>query len=225
MQKGEKILFAWDFHGTLEKDNVYAVYELCNLVLKEFGYEKQVSMKEVLDWQGLSWFDYFKLSVPSGSDKIWREMVNRVLSLQEKGWEIIKKYIKPRDFAREVLFEIKSKGHENILLTNSEQAHAEKFAAAVGISDLMDGVIGVDTHRQTRINKEIHNIKGEVLRNFLSGKEYSKVVMIGDKESDVKAGKSCGAVTYLFSGPEVGSAKETTADHKINDLREVLKEL
>lgn len=98
-----KILFVWDFHGTLETGNVYAVQELVNLVLKDFGINKEVGIKEVRDWYGLSWFDYFKLALPEGNPKLWQSMVNRVYSFQERGWDIIKKHLKARDFAEEVL--------------------------------------------------------------------------------------------------------------------------
>ncbi len=71
-----KILFIWDFHGVLEKGNEKAVQELCNLILKDFQIQKEVSLKEVIDWYGLSWFDYFKLAAPQGNNELWQEMVN-----------------------------------------------------------------------------------------------------------------------------------------------------
>lgn len=97
-----KNLFVWDFHGTLEKGNVYAVQELVNLILKDFEINKEISIKEVRDWYGLSWFDYFKLAIPEGNDKLWQDMVNKVLSLQQRGWNIIKAHIKLREPAEEV---------------------------------------------------------------------------------------------------------------------------
>jgi hypothetical protein len=32
-----KVLFVWDFHGVLEKGNVYAAKEACNLILERVG--------------------------------------------------------------------------------------------------------------------------------------------------------------------------------------------
>ncbi len=83
-----KILFVWDFHGVLEKGNVYTVQKLCNLVLKDFGTGREISIKEAMDWYGISWFDYFKSAVPQGNPEMWQNMVNKVLSLQKEGWEI-----------------------------------------------------------------------------------------------------------------------------------------
>ena len=76
------------------------------------------------------------------------------------------------------------------------------------------------------INKEIHNVKSEFLKDFLQSKAYQKIVVIGDKESDVRAGKNCKATTYLFTDSEVDkNSNNTKADYIISDLRKVLKEL
>ena len=122
-----KNLFVWDFHGTLETGNVYAVQEFVNLVLKDFEANKEVSIKEVRDWYGLSWFDYFKLAVPEGNEKLWHDMVNKVLLLQTRGWNIVKKHFKLRESAEEVLKIIKKEGHQNILLSNTAPQHIKKF--------------------------------------------------------------------------------------------------
>ena len=50
--------------------------------------------------------------------------------------------------------------------------------------------------------------------------------LIGDSGSDIKAGKKCGAVTYLYVAPEFKKQrKNKEADYAISDLRDVLKEL
>ena len=228
----DKILFVWDFHGVLEKDNEKAVQELCNFVLKKYGINREMTLEETLDWYGLSWFDYFKLLIPDGDPELWQSMVKRTLSLQQIGWDIVKKHIKPQDYSEEVLKIIKDKGHHSIVLSNSRPAHAKRFANVVGLTDYLNEIIGADSddnsriHNNPNINKEIHDIKTEILNNFLKNKNYKKVVAIGDKESDIRAGKNCGAVTYLFFNSEVKkNAHNTKADYTISDLREVLKEL
>ena len=223
----DKILFVWDFHGVLEKDNEHAVHEVCTLVLKEFGIDREVSLQQVIDWYGLSWFDYYRLAVPEGSQKLWKDMVNRTFNLRQKGWDIIRKHIKPRDYSKEVLRTIKEKGHYNIVLSNSRPDHAKGFTKVIGVIDYLDGVIGADdTHYNSRLNAEIQDIKAEILSNFLKDKNYKKVIVIGDKDSDIKAGKKCGAVTYLFFDPEINkNPDEAGADYIISDLRDILKEL
>lgn len=222
----DQILFVWDFHGVLEKGNEKSVEELCNLVLKDFGFERRINLKEVVDWYGLNWLDYFKLAVPEGNPELWQKMKEKVLSFQERGWEIIKKNIKAREFARDVLEEIENKGHQNVLLTNAQPEHAKRFTELIGINSYLDEIIGVDTPYYFRKTDKIHAVKGDKLANFLKGRDFKKIVLVGDRESDIWAGKSCGAMTYLFVDPENGNGKkETEADYTISDLREVLKEL
>ncbi|MDD5145772.1 MAG: HAD hydrolase-like protein [Candidatus Pacebacteria bacterium] len=225
-----KILFAWDFHGTLEKGNERAVQELCNLVLKDFGINRELSLKEVLDWYGLSWFDYFKNAFLAGSPELWQNMVNKVFSYQKTGWELIKKYISAQDFAEDVLKKIKERGHQNIILTNSKQDHAEKFIETLGFAKYFDKIAGVDgylnAHKNLSTEEKKQNAKADALKEFLLGSNFTKIIMIGDNESDIRAGKMVGAKTYLFAAPGKNKKTEATgADHIIFDLREVLKEL
>ena len=221
-----KNLFVWDFHGTLETGNVYAVQELVNLILKDFKTNKKIGIKEVRDWYGLNWFDYFKLAVPEGNEKLWQDMVNKVLSLQQRGWNIIKTYIKLRESAEEVLKTIKKEGHQNILLSNTSPQHIKKFTDLLNITKYFTDIIGVDTRRVSRINKEIHDNKIKALADFLKKRGYNKVVVIGDRESDIKAGRNCGATTYLFIDPAFNkNAKNTEADYIISDLKEILKQI
>lgn len=221
-----KILFVWDFHGVLEKGNVFAVEEACNLTLKESGFDRRISTQEAINWYGLSWFDYFRLALPQGNEELWHNMVDKLFSTPKRDLEIIKKHIKPRDFAEEVLKEIRRKGHENILITNSRTDHARIFTDVVGLTKHIDKIIGVDTHHKPRLGSDIYNIKAETLTNFLKDKNYNKIIVIGDRESDIKAGKSCDATTYLFFDPDINKKPTNTeADYVISDLREVLKEL
>jgi HAD superfamily hydrolase (TIGR01549 family) len=221
-----KILFVWDFHGVLEKDNIYAVHELVNLVLKDFDVKKQITIKQIISWYGLSWFDYFRLSAPEKDEKIWHKMVRKVISYQQKDWSIIKKHLKTRDYAIDVLLKIQIGGHHNIILSNTHQDHIRTFTDLLKMSKYFNDIIGVDTHQKTRLIKEIYKIKAETLKMYIAGKSYSKIIAIGDKESDIMAGKSCGAITYLFIDREIVSeVTSTKSDYITSDLREILKEL
>jgi len=221
-----KILFVWDLHGTLEKGNVRAVCELTNLVLKDCGIDKKITLQNAVDWYGLSWLDYFKLAVPEGNQQIWKGLLKNLFSLKEKGWAIIKKHMKPRDFAAEVLETIQKQGHHNIILSNTPPQHIQTFTDLLKITRYFNDIIGVDSHLSSKVNKKNQDKKSRVLRDFLKNKEYKKVVLIGDSEGDVKAGKKCGAITYLFVDPEFKKyRKNIETDYVISDLRDVLKEL
>lgn len=55
MKPEKPILFVWDFHGVLEKDNELAVHEVTNRVLGEFGYEEKASIDDIHMMYGLPW--------------------------------------------------------------------------------------------------------------------------------------------------------------------------
>jgi len=221
-----KILFVWDFHGVLEKGNEYAVQELCNLVFKEFGYDRRLNIKETRDWYGLSWFDYFKLSIPDANEEVWNKMVDKVLSFQERGWGIVQKHLQPRDFAKEVLSEIQISGHENILLSNTRPEHIRSFTDAIGITEYFEKIIGVDENNNSQVEDGSVNVKSQALKNYLDGKNFRRIIVIGDRDIDIKAGQDNGAVTYLFQNPDFAVKQfNINPTSRISDLREVLQEL
>jgi len=224
-----RILFAWDYHGVLEKDNIYAVQELCNLILGKYNTGREISIEETIQWYGLSWFDYFKLAFPEGDQDLWGEMVKDILSLQRSGWGIVSKHIKPREFAIDVLRTIRDAGHHNILISNSRPKDTFKFAEIINATEYFREIIGVATNKDSQLKQGVHTIKRKALLDFIKRSPgYRKVIVIGDKESDIRAGMDCGTITYLFCPPELAdnlSAIHISAHFKINDLRDVLEQL
>lgn len=221
-----KILFVWDFHGVLEKDNEYAVQELCNLVFDELGQTRKLSIEEVRDWYGLSWFDYFKLSFPDGNEDLWNSMVTKVHSLQQRGWDIIQKHIKPRDFAKEVLMKVQTSEHENILLSNVRPEYAKLFTDLIGITQYFSQLIGVDTDNNSQIEEGLVNAKSQALSKYLDNKTFKKIIVIGDSDIDIRAGIDNNATTYLFQSPDFAKKQNSVKpNHIINDLRNILQEL
>ncbi|MDD5182071.1 MAG: HAD hydrolase-like protein [Candidatus Nanoarchaeia archaeon] len=211
----ENILFVWDFHGVLEKDNEYAVQAICNQVIKEFGVNNSISIEKTRELYGLSWNEYYRHLAPNVTGNIIKTMCSRSIELSRP---VSKKYIKPMDYAKEVLSTIKSKDHTNVLLTNTEPKRAAEFAESVGLKSFFDAIIEV---YDISDNMDVVRRKSDALNKYLQNKKFSKVVNIGDKESDIKAGKSVGATTYLFTK----AREKSDADYVITDLREILKEL
>lgn len=72
--------------------------------------------------------------------------------------------------------------------------------------------------------KKIKLTKNDILIKYLKGKEFDKVITIGDTHIDVKMGRAVGATTYLYAHPGK-DFPDINADFKIRDLREVLKEI
>lgn len=218
-------LFVWDFHGTLEKGNVKALHEILNKVAHKFDIRKQISLTTTVRMYGLSWVDYFQYLHPRGQTDEWLAMKQAATEIQEKE-KLVQKYIRPMDHAVEVLDAIKKQGHKNIILSNSQPQWLQKFAVMVGIAQFIDDYIALDAHGESRGATELQQRKSKELVDFCLQKKYSRIIKIGDRESDIEAGKSVGAVTYFFRNQfSEDINKPTTADYEITDLRDVLKEL
>ena len=205
------ILFVWDFHGVLEKDNEFAVQDVTNRVLEEFGYETQASYDDILRMYGLPWEEYFRLLVPDIEEDVVGKMVSRC---RELGRSVAERYCKPRDHALEILKKISEKGHTNIIISNTTQVDLGFFMDIVGVTSFIDEAHGIG-RRSTN--------KTDIINDYTSKNEYRKIVVIGDTEKDVEAGLNAGAITYLFNSKE--QSGQTKAHHMIMDLREVLREL
>lgn len=52
-------LVVWDFHGTLERGNEYAVLETSNDVLEQWGYSERFTEEDAIRLYGLKWQAYF----------------------------------------------------------------------------------------------------------------------------------------------------------------------
>ena len=223
-----KQLFVWDFHGVLEKNNVHAVVEYCNLTLVKFDIDKKVSVQEATEWYGLSWYDYFKLATPRQNHKTWQEMVKNVLAIQQRNWHVVEKHIKVQNHANKILEDIIKNKDTNILISNTNSKRIIKFTDLIKITNSFSNILGVNTHFKSRKtkNKNVGNIKTDILKRYLKNKNFSKIIAIGDKESDITAGRLCGAVTYLFTDPALLQKPiKSSADFMISDLREIRREL
>jgi HAD superfamily hydrolase (TIGR01549 family) len=210
-------LFAFDFHGVLEKNNEYAVQELMKMTLRHFGFETHVSIEKVQAIYGKPWFDYMKHFAPV-SDSTAQAMVDKVLEIQAENG-VVQRFIKPQDHAREVLGKIQEGGHRSIVVSNTYPEHISMFLNALQLGKLVHKNYGVDS-KQGVISKE------DILKRAAQEYDADSIVMIGDTEEDIQAGKAAGATTYLFINRANVNRKFTTEpDYIIHDLRDVLVEL
>ncbi len=211
-------LFVWDFHGVLEKNNEHAVIEVTNQVLEEFGAKDRLDIELCKKLYGRKWHVYFKKLHPEADDAQLLKMVERGVEISQET-DVIYRHIKPMDYSHEVLDKIKKAGHDNIILSNTHPKALDKYLDSVKIMHFIDHKIGADGH--SKINHE--NSKISLLGEFIKSKKYEKIIVIGDRDTDIEVGKSIGAVTYFFLNGNNKPCKE--ADYCIDDLRDVLKEV
>ena len=130
------------------------------------------------------------------------------------------------NFASEVLGTIKVKGHINILLSNTGPSLIRFFTKFVELDDYFDDYLALDAHDASRQINDTQELKAKALSNYLKSREFSKIVKIGDRESDIEAGKAVGAITYFFRNEFNKNCRlNIKPDYEISDLRDILREL
>lgn len=179
-----KLLFIWDFHGVLEKNNEYAVQHICKKVTKKFGFDVKVYLRDVRHWYGLTWLEYFVNLTKEQDKQKLREMVEEA---REVSKDIVHKYIKPMDYAEQVLREIKKSGNVNIVISNTRQDRIEHFVKILGLERYFDGMVGIDGH--VRFKFSTPKEKAKAIERLSTDRDYVRKIIIGDSESDIQAGK------------------------------------
>ena len=213
-------LFVWDFHGVLEKDNHLAVFEISNDALAKNGYKERLSKKDNVKFVGLKWYEYFERILPGSSKDEHMTLQATCFKLSEENRDITAKYVKPNDYAEEVLKTIKEAGHDQILLSNTRSNDILWYVKTVNLEKYFpeSKIFGVNAHQR-------HGNKKEALKEYISGKDFDSLVIIGDSKSDMDLKCVAGGTTYFYNHPHILSYKIAEADYIISDLRKVLKEL
>jgi phosphoglycolate phosphatase-like HAD superfamily hydrolase len=213
-------LFVWDFHGVLEKGNEKAAWEITNQVLKEFGFNRQMTEEECFMLYGKKWHEYFAYLLPEKNIEMWLKLQSVCISKGLNNPNLIANHIKINDFAAEVLEKIGQK-HEQILMSNSSPESLEMFIKITGVNQYFnsENIFALDAHK---INN--NKLKNVVLEKYLSKKHYEKVIIVGDAAKDMMSEIKGNVVRYLYAHPKA-KHREAEADYKIYDLREVLREI
>ncbi len=213
-------LFVWDFHGVLEKDNEKAVYIITNKVLEEMGYKERLSEKQNDEYLGLKWYQYFEMLMPDLSTEKCLELQAECFRYVNEHRQIITDSIKANDHVIELLRSINDSNNQQIIISNTRPDDLIWYLNTIGIKSFFNKsrIIGVNAH-------QTHKSKSDALRSYLSNKEFSNIVAIGDSEGDLALGKEFDAITYYYRHPGRKHEETKNADYIINDLREILKEI
>jgi len=212
------ILFIWDFHGVLEKDNEIALAEQLNFILEKYGFGKRVSVAEALALSGRHYRQIFFDLCPGITVEQAREMGNFAVST---GIEFARRYVKPREHAIEVLRKIKERGNINVVASNTAPKALKEYLKMTSLEEYVDVLFPVVCEHVDPESFSIHDYKLEKIRKFIKDEKFEKIKCVGDNEWDVEFGLKLGAETYLFVPNKL--KLKTKAHHIISDLREVLK--
>lgn len=213
-------LFVWDFHGVLEKDNEHAVIDISNRVLKKLGYKQRISKEDNLKLYGQKWYEYFEYLLPNKSHEKHLEIQRACIAYEQANPNIVGDNIKANDYAIEVLEKIQKSPHDQILISNMSDVALEMFTNSIGITKYFPKK---SFSCNTRSGNKVYT-KHERLREYLNHNKFDEIIIIGDTPNDISLEEVAGGTTYLYTHPH-HKFKDCTPTHKINDLREILKEI
>ena len=213
-------LFVWDFHGVLEKDNEHAVIDISNRVLKNLGYRQRISKEDNLKLYGRKWFEYFEYLLPHESHERHLEIQQACIAYEQANPNIVGNNIKANDHAIEVLEKIQKSPNDQILISNMSDVALEMFTNSIRITKYFPRKA---FSCNTRSGNKVYT-KHERLREYLNNKKFDEIIIIGDTPGDISLKNVAGGTTYLYTHPYL-KFKNCNPTYKINDLREILKEL
>ncbi len=210
-------LFIWDFHGTLEQGNEYAVRAMTNIILQRHGYAERLSGAQCRTLYGKKWSDYFAALLPDEPPAVHAALQAACFAFSAEHPEIITGHIRPAPYARVVLETIQQRKHEQVLVSNTKPESLAVFIHAVGLDHIFP------PHKAFAADAHINNrTKYDTIRPFLAAHRFSATVTIGDSAGDVALGKMIGAITYLYAPSSDAFKPAENPDYRITDLRAVL---
>lgn len=222
MKSGVKI-FAWDFHGTLEQGVEVGFWHILKQIAKKRGISEDFKLDEVRKLYGITVAKYLMHFFPNSNESQIKEMMDDVSGIQNQ--KHLRKYVKAAPGAIGVLHKIKEAGHKNVVVSNSHPKHIKPLVKIVGMNDLIEEIYAIDRH-YTNNNLDPVLEKTKVLRKLIRENSLGRgqLIAVGDRASDINAGLAVNAITYQFLR-EGFPIDETSADYKIYDFTEILKEI
>lgn len=213
-------LFVWDFHGVLERGNEAVVVDITNAVLAQQGYAARITAEQVAAHYGRPWYEYFQILLPGETLSRCKGLAKLAVKYQRQHPDSVAVHIVPAAGALEVLAAVAAAGNDQIVISSVAKQDLKMFVRAVGYEKFFPEGKYLSAYSFWRGYRSKTAILLEYLKK--SGKNYDKVVIIGDSKKDIM--DLPGAVTYLYAHPWK-EFKDVQTDYKIHDLREVLKEV
>ncbi|HEV2402705.1 MAG TPA: HAD family hydrolase [Candidatus Saccharimonadales bacterium] len=215
-------LFVWDLHGTLEQGNENAAIEMSNLILEKYGYAQRFSDNHSSQLYGLKWYQYFEFLLPEESAEKHVELQAACFAFSNspEGVTIIARHIQPSRNAIETLQAI-AQDHEQVLISNTTPESLPVYINALGLHDYFNeqNAIAVNQHA-----REAKRTKYDALTDFVQGKDYDEIIVIGDSATDMELARQTGGKAYLYA--HAGQPfRSKLGDYKIDDLKELLREV
>ena len=207
-------LIIFDFDGTLI-DSAHDLVNSINEMLKEFNL-KTAPFEESVKWIGNGSLKLVERALKfNGIEDI--EFLEKAHKIFKENYKHVNnKYTTLYPYAKELLYELKSKNYFLALITNKPDEYIEPILKKFDI-DIFDFILGGNF--EYKKPSPLPLLKACEYFNI----DTNEAIMIGDSENDILAAKNANiksiAVTYGYSqGVDI---KELKPDFIVNSLKEI----
>ncbi|MGG1635421.1 HAD family hydrolase [Paenibacillus sp. NRS-1760] len=215
LRKPEAVIF--DMDGTLfETDKLLVpVHHRVFETLREEGlYEHETPpVERLLSCLGMLLEDIWRQVMPDSTEAARKRADVLLLQYEREGLERGEGDLYP--FVEETLRELHSRGIKLFVASNGLEEYVKGVAEFKGIAPLFDGLYSAGEYETST--------KVDLVARLLKDHNIQSAWMVGDRSSDVEAGKGNGLQTIGCAYATYGRASEIEgADVLINDFRELL---
>lgn len=219
LQKREKRIFLWDFHGTLETGTLFVLTEIANTLFKEYGSDKKYTSDEFAKTPSFSWITFFQTHFPDFSSQ-------RIKTISQSAYDenrfshLLEKHSRVRPEADKVLQFIKDAGGVNVVVSHSRQDKLAHYIKHVGLDSYVDQYYGIDDgtimSQQDVLKRKTAKIK-EILNQYPDHVSFA----VGDTERDFHAARSAGIERFywIFSLHDTAHEQDLYKNITSNKLR------
>lgn len=213
-----KPLLIFDYDGTIH--NTIGIYEPAFRKAHKYLLERrliepgEVSTERIAGWLGMNTIDMWKDFAPQLTPDIVETVSQMVASSMADDLYAGKAVW--YEGAEDVLGRLKAEGYTMVILSNCRVQYREAHMQVFPIADYFDRFYDCESYNFIP--------KSEIIKSVVADYGVADCIMIGDRGSDMDAGKAVGArcvgCLYGFGSPD----ELKSADVHINDISELTNE-
>ncbi|OOC63007.1 HAD family hydrolase [Paenibacillus ihbetae] len=214
--KPEAMIF--DMDGTLFQTETLllpAYHKLFDILREEGHYEGETPAEELmLSCLGMLLPDIWKKVLPDGTPEAHRRADELLLQLELEGLKNEAAVLYPG--VKETLEELRRRGVRLFVASNGLEHYVKGIAEARGIMPLFEGIYSAGEHQTST--------KVDLVRLLLDQHDIGQAWMVGDRSSDVEAGKENGQTVIGCHYAGFGADQELKgADVVIHSFSQLLR--
>ncbi len=209
-------LVVWDFNSTILADT-QACIASGNHVITTYG-GKAVPRNRYIATFSFPSIDFYS-----------QQGVSRKALEKPGALDVFHEFYEPRAAkcrtrkgARSVLFWLKNKGIDSVILSNHVESAIRKQLERLGLDDYITRILANTDTRATHKG----NSKIEIMRDYFTNDDYSPTLslIVGDSPEDISIGKELGLVTVGITGGYFSTSrlKAANPDYLITRLDQII---